>query len=112
MHSGKENDGLDIHTFSAYNGIVMPRHSSATAAHKRVNVTLPPETLHLIDRLSRKGNRSRFLDNAVKFYVTAIGRSALRKQLKAGAIQRAERDLRLAEEWFSIEDEAWHGTRK
>jgi prevent-host-death family protein len=29
----------------------------------------------------------------------------LKKQLKAGAIHRAERDRQLAEEWMSLEDE-------
>lgn len=35
----------------------------------------------------------------------------LKQQLKAGAIQRAKRDLALAEEWFSVDEEAWHANR-
>ena len=34
-------------------------------------------------------------------------KAALRKQLKEGAIRRAKRDLHLAGEWFSLEEEVW-----
>ena len=75
--------------------------------HRRVNITLPDETLELIDRVSRKSNRSRFIDQAVRHYVASQGRENLRKQLEEGAVRRADRDLRLAEEWFPLEEEAW-----
>ena len=73
--------------------------------HQRVNITLPEETLNLIDRVAEKGDRSRFIDRAVKHYVKDLGRANLKKQLKEGAIRRAERDLDLAEEWFALEEE-------
>jgi CopG family transcriptional regulator / antitoxin EndoAI len=76
-----------------------------TKRYKRVNITLPPKTLVLIDHLAEKGDRSRLIDEAVRFYVKEIGRANLSRQLQAGAIQRAERDRTLAEEWFSIENE-------
>ncbi len=75
--------------------------------HLRLNVSLPEETVRLIDRLAKKGNRSRFIDRAVKRYVEDVGRANLRGRLKEGAIRGAERDLRLAEEWFAVEGEAW-----
>ena len=37
--------------------------------HKRVTVTLPEETIRLIDRSANHGNRSRFIDEAVKYFV-------------------------------------------
>lgn len=73
----------------------------------RVNVTLPKETVRLIDRVARKGNRSRFIDQAVRHYVEQVGKTSLRRLLKEGAARRAERDLRLAHEWFGVEEEAW-----
>jgi CopG family transcriptional regulator/antitoxin EndoAI len=79
---------------------------------KRVNITLPEETLELIDRVTEHGDRSRFIDEAVKHYVEQRGRTNLKKQLKEGAIQRAQRDLALAEEWFALDEEAWQGTRR
>ncbi len=81
--------------------------ATQTKVHQRINITLPSETLGLLDRLAEKGERSRLIDEAVRFYVQEIGRAKLRKQLKAGAVERAERDLGLAEEWFGVENEAW-----
>jgi CopG family transcriptional regulator/antitoxin EndoAI len=74
---------------------------------KRVNITLPKDTISLIDQVAKKGDRSRFLDEAVRFYVKETGRANLRKLLRDGAIQRAERDLNLTREWFHLEYHAW-----
>jgi CopG family transcriptional regulator / antitoxin EndoAI len=75
--------------------------------YRRINITLPEETVRLIDRVSKKGNRSRLIDKAVRHYVTDSSRAKLRKRLKEGALRRAERDLRLTEEAFLLEEEAW-----
>ncbi len=75
--------------------------------HRRINITLPEETVRLIDRVSKKGDRSRLIDKAVKRYVSDARRATLRKRLKQGALRRADRDLRLAEESFFLEEEAW-----
>ncbi len=74
---------------------------------KRINVTLPEDTIALMDRVTAKGDRSRLINQAVKSYVGAAGRERLRQQLEEGAVARAERDLAIAEEWFSLEDERW-----
>ena len=34
-------------------------------------------------------------------------RGSLKAQLKEGARRRAKRDLRIAEEWFPLEEEVW-----
>ena len=73
----------------------------------RINVTLPEETLKLIERVSEKGDRSRLINEAVKRYIRELGRANLRERVKEGAHQRAERDSRLAEEWFLLNEEAW-----
>lgn len=78
---------------------------------RRLNITLPEETVRLIDRAAKKGNRSRFIDEAVKHFITTARRTALRKQLQQGALRRASRDLALAEDWFPLEDELWHKGR-
>ncbi len=76
---------------------------SQTKQYERVNVTLPPQTLRLIDRVAKKGNRSRLIDEAVRFYVQEKGRVNLRNELRLGAIARKERDQSLAEEWFRLD---------
>lgn len=80
--------------------------------YQRINITLPEETLGLIDRLAKTGDRSRFIDRAIRYYVEAVGKANLKNLLKEGAISRAERDLRLAEEWFILEEETWPKDRK
>jgi len=82
-----------------------------TKTSKRVNIVLPSQTIRLIERVTEKGERSRFIDEAIRFYIRKIGKANLRKQLREGAIKRAERDLRLAEEWFFLENEVWQRRR-
>jgi CopG family transcriptional regulator / antitoxin EndoAI len=72
--------------------------------HQRINITLPKDTIQMIDRIAAKGNRSAFIDKAVRDYIRSVGRKNLKKMLKEGALARAERDLSIVEEWSSIED--------
>lgn len=76
-------------------------------SHRRVNVSLSEDTLALLDRVTKKGNRSAFLDKAVNFYVKKVGARALNRELKEGAIANAARDRSLAEEWFNLSSETW-----
>ncbi len=75
--------------------------------HRRVNITLPEETVDLLERVAKKGDRSRLIAEAVQRYVEEVGRANLRKLLKEGALRHAERDRDIAEEWFTIEEETW-----
>ena len=74
---------------------------------KRINIILPDTTVAVLDRVSTKGSRSRFIDRAVRHYVETQGRDSLRAQLKAGYRANAERSLAIAAEWFPLEEEAW-----
>jgi CopG family transcriptional regulator / antitoxin EndoAI len=81
--------------------------------HAQAHQYCPPEeTLELTDRVTEHGDRSHFIDEAVRHYIEETGRANLRKRLKEGAIQRAERDLPLAEERFTVDEEVWHGGRR
>lgn len=80
--------------------------------HRRLNITLPEETVRLIDRVAAKGDRSRLIAEAVVHYVRTTGRTRLRRRLREGAIRRAQRDLRFAREWFSLDEEAWRKSVK
>ena len=75
--------------------------------HRRINITLPEETVKLMDRVSRKGDRSRLINEAVRRYVREVGRARLRQQLKVGYLQGGERDRHLVEEWCALDEEAW-----
>jgi CopG family transcriptional regulator/antitoxin EndoAI len=75
--------------------------------HRRINITLPDATIRLIDRVARKGDRSFLISEAVKHYVTSIGKARLRRLLKEEALHYAERDRRLAEEWSALDEAPW-----
>jgi CopG family transcriptional regulator / antitoxin EndoAI len=88
--------------------MVSARTHEDTLVNRRINVSIPEETLRLLDRVAQKGDRSRLIDEAVRHYVAGVGRAQLTKRLKEGAVRRAARDLSLAEEWFPLEEEVWH----
>jgi CopG family transcriptional regulator/antitoxin EndoAI len=75
-----------------------------TSMNRRLNITLPEQTVRLMDRVAGRGHRSRLIAQAVHRYVQQEGRTRLRKKLEDGARARAERDLQLVEEWFAIDD--------
>jgi len=68
---------------------------------------LPEKTLAVFDRVAPRGNRSQFVSRAVLHYVETLAKQSLRDQLKAGALANAEENLRIAAEWFPLEEEAW-----
>ena len=74
---------------------------------KRINVILPDETVQVIDRVAERGNRSRFIDEAITHYVSSRGKQNLRERLKQGAIANADRDLAIAQEWFALDEQTW-----
>jgi CopG family transcriptional regulator / antitoxin EndoAI len=80
--------------------------------HQRINITLPEETVRLIDKITGNGNRSQFIDEAVKHYIDTVGRKNLHERLKQGAVRRSERDLQLVEEWASLEEEVWQKSKR
>ena len=80
---------------------------STATMHQRIDVTLPRDTVELIDKVAKKGDRSRLINEAVRHYFEEWGLANLRKKLKEGAILRAERDLNMTEKWFLLDEESW-----
>lgn len=78
---------------------------------KRINVVLPVKTIEVLDRVAPKRNRSRMISEAVLHYVESKAKSNLAERLKAGALANAKRDLEIAQEWFSLDQEAWQCTK-
>jgi CopG family transcriptional regulator / antitoxin EndoAI len=78
-----------------------------TSMNKRINVILPATTVAVLDKVATKGNRSALIDRAIRHYVKTQSRQSLRERLKQEALTNAERDLRMATEWFPLEEEAW-----
>jgi CopG family transcriptional regulator/antitoxin EndoAI len=74
---------------------------------KRINVVLSDQTVALLDKLTVRGARSRFIDKAVQNFIETQGKKNRRKQLIAGYRANAARDLEIAAEWFPLEEEAY-----
>jgi len=72
----------------------------------RINIILPETTVAILDKVAAKGDRSRFINRAIRQYVETQGRRNLREQLKQEALVNAERDLAMTAEWFPLEEEA------
>src|SRR5260221_12196275 len=60
-----------------------------TCIYQRINVMLSWETSRLMEKVSKKGSRSRLIDQALKHFIDSIGRRDLRKRIKEGASVRA-----------------------
>ena len=67
---------------------------------------LSDQTVKVLDRVTTKGTRSRFIDRAILRFVEVEGMQSLREQLKTGYSANAERDLETAIAWFPFEVEA------
>ena len=72
--------------------------------NRRLNITLPEQTVQMLERAVPRGQRSRLIDEAVTRFVKEQGRANLHKQLALGAKARAARDREMAEEWFVLPD--------
>ena len=75
--------------------------------YRRLNISLPEETVELLDRVAAKGDRSYIIAEAVTRYVTDVGKARLRKLMKECALKRVDLDLQAAEEWFHPDRESW-----
>ncbi len=76
-------------------------------SYRRINITLPEPTVAVLEKVAGKGNRSRIIDEAINQYVENLTNKTLEARLKEGAIARARQNLKMAEEWFHLEEEAW-----
>ena len=79
--------------------------------NRRINVLLPAATVSALDKIAPKGNRSALVDRAIRHYVESKSRVHLRERLRQEALANADRDLRMAESWFPLEEEAWNASR-
>ena len=85
---------------------------ATTRAYERLNISLPRETVGLLDRVATKGNRSRFIDEAVRQFAKDRTRTQLRKLLEEDGRVNRDRDLHLVEEWAAVDREAWRAPRR
>ena len=75
--------------------------------HQRLNISIPETTLRLLDRVVPKGDRSKFIDRAVRGELARTTKTRLRRALAEGYRQRAEEDRALTAEWDHLSAEVW-----
>ncbi len=74
---------------------------------EKVTLTLPSEVMDAVREEAEPRGYSKFIAEAVSYYIQERRRSALRERLIAGYQADAERDQALAEEWRHAEEEVW-----
>jgi CopG family transcriptional regulator / antitoxin EndoAI len=74
---------------------------------KRINVILADSTVQTINRLSRPGERSRFIERAVQYYVSTASPEALHERLKRAALRDQDLDAEIANDWLAADQEQW-----
>ena len=77
---------------------------------EKVTLTLPSEVMAAVREEAGPRGYSRFIAEAVIYYIQEQRRTALRERLIAGYQADAERDQALAEEWRHAEEEVWRET--
>jgi len=77
---------------------------------EKVTLTLPTEVMDAVREEAEPRGYSKFIAEAVTYYIQEQRRSALRERLIAGYQADAERDQALAEEWRHAEEEVWQET--
>lgn len=82
-----------------------------TRVYERINITLPEETIALLDRVAPKGGRSRLVDIAVRQYISEKSKRNVEKLMKEGALKWANKNREIAEEWFHVDEEAWQKSK-
>jgi len=77
---------------------------------EKVTLTLPSEVMDAVREEASPRGYSKFIAEAVTYYIQEQRRSALRERVIAGYRSEAERDGALAEEWRHAEEEVWRET--
>jgi hypothetical protein len=77
------------------------------ALNKRINIVLPETTIRAMSRIARPGERSRFIDQAVRHFVAHSSSEAIRMQLEKAAIRDRDLDREIGNDWQAVDNEAW-----
>lgn len=76
-------------------------------AKEKVTLTLPRELMETVRQMSSPRGQSKFVTEAVAYFIEEKKRQLLREELIEGYKAMAEESLSLAKEWESIGNEAW-----
>jgi len=74
---------------------------------EKVTLTLPKGLMDTVREMAPQRGISRFVSEAIEYFITTQRRRVLRERLKAGYLANAALDQQMAEEWRPIEEETW-----
>ena len=74
----------------------------------RINVILPNTVIKTLDRLVKPGERSRFIDRAIQYYVATRSVTAVREQLKETALRDRDIVREISIDWTEVDQQIWH----
>ncbi len=74
---------------------------------EKVTLTLPSEVMDAVREEAEPRGYSKFIAEAITYYIQEQRRLALRERLIAGYQATADRDQALADEWRPLEEEVW-----
>lgn len=77
------------------------------ATTEKVTLTLPKHLIDTAREMAPPRGVSRFVSEALEYFITARRRQALRERLRAGYLADAALDREMAEEWRAVEEETW-----
>jgi metal-responsive CopG/Arc/MetJ family transcriptional regulator len=77
------------------------------AATEKVTLTLPKDLMDTVREIAPQRGISRFVSEALEYFIAARRRQALRERLRAGYLADAALDREMAEEWRPLEEENW-----
>ena len=75
--------------------------------NRRINIVLPEVTVRKLDRVAKPGERSRFIDKAVRHYLAYESAASLRARMEYTAVRDRDLDREVAQEWADVDREAW-----
>jgi len=77
------------------------------AATEKITLTLPKGLMDTVRKMAPQRGISRFVSEALEYFIATRRRQALRERLKAGYLADAALDREMAEEWRPLEEETW-----
>ena len=77
------------------------------ATTEKVTLTIPHEVMQSVREMSPARGQSKFITEAIQYFIDMKKRKELREELIAGYQATAEESLALTKEWEPVDDEAW-----
>lgn len=81
--------------------------NKTTAKTKRVDFTLPIDTISLLEKTVPRGKKSELVNRALQVYIRHLKQKALRKAMREEALADAELDLQTTQEWSAVDQDTW-----